>query len=214
MTNYAYNFSDFTNAYNSELPLPYGINFIILENEILKSNISKTLSYINASDKNNEVDFFFEEDLTSPDQTALDSIVDNHSGEIVTPSDLGDNIGSPIDINFVFGNNTSQENYWKSNLTIWEVVRTFWFLGSDKVGTPYILSVLGFVEDSDDIGYVRIYDITNDNEIASLEINSETMSSFMSIISNVPEEGAIFQIQTKCSTKNKGVFLNSLSLLY
>jgi hypothetical protein len=101
----------------------------------------------------------------------------------------------------------------KTKSGIWAIKHTFMFDGTDRKGIPTEFKVVASVQQPDYPGDVRVYDITNSNQIAILEsINNKDRSIFnMGTISNLPTDEAIFSIQLRCLTGNDKYNVNVFS---
>jgi len=82
----------YTYSISSDFP-NQKVNAGRLTQEIAASSITITLDYINTDSTN--CDIWFKVDISAGEQTTLDSIVDNHSGEIILSDPPKDSSGKP-----------------------------------------------------------------------------------------------------------------------
>jgi len=81
-------------------------------------------------------------------------------------------------------------------------VGTFIWPGSDKVGTPTMLEVVGAVSNVSASADIRIYDVDNGNTIAEVLGSSALYPTIVDLgtISNVTTDEALWQIQVRRAT--------------
>ena len=81
----------------------------------------------------------------------------------------------------------------------WQTVGVFGFLGSDDLGIPTKIKVIGGVVDPGAVAGMRIYDYTNAQMIASDVTITAANPAFCDLgaLSNVPTNPAIWVVQVK-----------------
>ena len=139
-------------------------------------------------------------------------IIDSTSEQInVTVTNIPTSGSRNSLLNFSFGKGTKP--YIKCNKKVWTVVGSFIFQGTAYTGTPSILEIIAWTKDNNTNGDVRLYDYTNSNEIASIEVNNETKQIFSNnSLSNLPTGKSIIEIQGRVNSRD--IYLESLSLVY
>lgn len=91
-------------------------------------------------------------------------------------------------------------NYMDVKNNTFEKITTFDFPGTNLGTTPSVFSAIGYntVPDVGNIATIRIFDITNSIEIASVSIEQASTTKVVSILlSNLPATAAIFELQGK-----------------
>ena len=207
--------TDFPNAYNPELPFPYGISISVLQSEV-SSGIRERLLYINAEEKDDTVSVVFEKQLSSESEAKLDEIVSEHTGTCENlPQTKLLEYGTCNDIHIMFGGGSESQNYWQTRQTTWTVARTFWFPGTNNTGTPVVCAFVCNLSNNV-IGYVRLVDITNNKVICDLTVPSGTTNQkvFGAIPYDFPQDGAIIQIQASVSVFNRYIYLYSFLMSF
>ncbi|MCK5603409.1 hypothetical protein KAR91_16105 [Candidatus Pacearchaeota archaeon] len=185
------------------------VNPSTLTTEITSSSISTSLEYINTSVDDDTCDIWFESELSGMDQTSCTSIVLVHDGE---PDNII--ISEVPDIIIVFGMNENSDAYWECKKTTWVNANSFIFRGSNVLGIPVACKLIGSVDEGG-IGYVQLFDYTNNNIICELTINSSSVGIFeTSIVQNIPTEESIFEIRAMSSSNSKKIQLYNLVIQF
>lgn len=125
----------------------------------------------------------------------------NGSGHVIDVDSITSfQSASSNDILLSIGGN-SGEFYYECDSSYWEVIRKFQFRGTNILGDVKSCSIIADVENSDYPGEYRLYDITNDNFIASWIVTSETFETHINYdLDNIPENPATFEIHGKSSS--------------
>jgi len=131
--------------------------------------------------------------------TELDHIDKNvavDTSDQIASANVHDAIKEAKDISISFGD--QGEDFCENTLTSYKIFRSFVFPGTNNRGTPLSIKIVGAMALSNRTGRVRIYDLTNDNEIATVDITSTTKTIYtISSFSNLPTEEAVFEIQAR-----------------
>jgi hypothetical protein len=100
----------------------------------------------------------------------------------------------------------------KCDKTSWTVMASFIYDGTTLSGTPENFKVLAYSKESKTT-YVRLYDYTNNNEIAQLTVNSATRQIWITgTISNLPTGRAIFEIHGKTTESRKNLYIQAAAM--
>lgn len=128
------------------------------------------------------------------------------AGDVITVSGTGIR-----DILLMFG--TYDLPYLVCADTDWVTRRVFIFQGTDKLGAPQKVRVTAYTETPTAPGYLRLYDVTNLNEIAYIDNIAETSATIYADedLQNLPSDSSIFEIQLK-TTKKGELHVHSLLL--
>jgi len=90
---------------------------------------------------------------------------------------------------------TSSTPYVEYNSTTWQAAAEFWYNGTDEV-VAQTMNIIASRNGTTGTGTVRVYDVTNNNEIASITITTDTMTIYEDdTLTNLPAAAAIFEIQ-------------------
>jgi hypothetical protein len=122
----------------------------------------------------------------------------NSAGHVIDHDSIviTENIASR-DILLSIGGN-SGEYYYECDSGYWEVIRKFQFRGTESLGEVINCSVIANCDLTAYPGEYRLYDITNDNFIATWTINSETFDTHVDATpTDLPPEPAMFEIHGK-----------------
>lgn len=105
--------------------------------------------------------------------------------------------------------------YRETDATTYEVVARFIFRGTTLSGTPTAAKFIFWAAEAGVSGSVRIYDFTNQKDIAEITgVSNETMAVVTdSSLADLPAGEAIFEIQIKDATGKK-VRISEAALIY
>ena len=158
-----------------------GINTGQLYDEILAdtANINiAVIQYININ--GDDIDVVFDVALTASEQTALDTLVTNHTSELILKKA---NIGFTECI---------------TSSTFYSVVFTFIFSGQDEIGVVNKINLVGKMDSGATNYSIKIFDKTNINIIAETTFtNTEDAILVMDSVSNITDSQAIWEVQLK-----------------
>lgn len=119
--------------------------------------------------------------------------------------------GGANDLTWNFGG--VDHNYFLANNGGWESTVTFFFRGTNLVGTPKKFDVVA-KKIAGENGVVRLRDITHNLTVASKGIDDTDISMFSDAsMTNLPTGFALFEIQASKGAGN-GVYLYSATLLW
>ena len=140
-------------------------------------------------------------DLSWVDATAYIKVISAHGS--------GDSI---INANLICGHPV------KCNKKEWSLMGTFIFPGSDSIGSPNSFEIIAYQKDHhnhDEKTYVRLYDYTNSQVIAEIEITDDDRMIYISSdIENIPTEKSIIELQGKIGHDHKELYIESMALFY
>lgn len=98
----------------------------------------------------------------------------------------------------------------------WKTVRRFVYEGSDKVGEPQTIEIIGYA-DSGVTGDFRLIDKDNNNLLGSATFTNNTEETIaVTIVNDWPNDSTIVELQVKrtVGTGKEKVFLNGMLLGY
>ena len=126
--------------------------------------------------------------LTAPEQTTLDTVVQDHKNNAAT--NIKDDAPSPYsDINLNINNSSGNPAY--------SVISKFIFRGTTALGTPTKIKIAGYTSATN--GDVRIYDVTNSLVIVEKLTITDAVPTVidLGVLANLPTGESIFEIQAK-----------------
>ena len=135
------------------------------------------------------------------------NVTDEGSGKVTVS--LNSSESAAHDIHYIFG--STDKNYYKfRDDYTWKVGPSFIFRGTSIIGTPAEAKILVSTKEDDCNGYVRLYDETNDQIVASWDnINSKDVLVILdSDLANLPTNEAILTLQGY--TNHRYLYLYSL----
>ena len=107
-----------------------------------------------------------------------------------------------ITVNVVHPN----QDYEEEESTSWVVLASFVFPGSDILNAT-LFEIVASRNGSTGLSACRLFDFTNNNEIAYIEWSSENKAKYSdNTLSNLPQSSAIFEVQVKRVTGSKTRF--------
>lgn len=149
---------------------------------IIEADTNITVALVGINSNGDDVHIVFESALSGAEETVLDNIVTNYTvvpktGEQIT------NISTNNDI-------VDSEQYI--------TVLVFNFPGINKWKYVSNIKIIACMEDDGASFDVRVYDVTNNNEICSTNISvAEQCVSDLGELTNLPITEAIFELQVK-----------------
>ena len=98
---------------------------------------------------------------------------------------------------------------------VYTLVQPFLFRGSNTIGTPTGIKVVGYVSKSNGSAYVRITNSNTGDIIGTISnINSENIDIYTTeVINNVPTEECLLDIEAKVSN-NRTLFISEVLIYY
>jgi hypothetical protein len=119
----------------------------------------------------------------------------------------------PGDIHVAFA--AYDKEYYKfSDSSSWVEATVIVFRGTDTLGTPTAAKIVAKLKDNiDTAGQVRIYDITNNNQIAIWNgVDSNSDEIYTTTVTNLPSTEAMFSVQGKKGSSY--TYLRSLAIVF
>ena len=100
--------------------------------------------------------------------------------------------------------------------TTYRDVALYSYLGKNTIGIPKHIYIIGDAYSTSYPYSVRVYDITNKKVIAEINnLNNTTPEIFdAGVLSNLPDEKAVFSIQIKTTKYNKRAYLECFMIQY
>lgn len=124
------------------------------------------------------------------------TVTDSGSGKATV--NISGSSGSTPDLSISFtGDNNAGTNFVRTRNGSWTTAFTFIFKGTTITGNPSICKIVSSMSDSEDTGQLRIYDVTNDEEVFLINnITGQNQLIYSNTsFSNLPTTEAIFEIQ-------------------
>jgi hypothetical protein len=112
------------------------------------------------------------------------------------------------------GSNTL--SYCNTTSSTYSTVRRFNFRGTNTTGSPSSIRAVAYVNNASNNAQIRIQDITNSTTICQSAIFKNTTSAIidLGVISNLPPNEAIFDIQIKTSSSSYSTYLQSVNIYF
>jgi hypothetical protein len=147
-----------------------------------EGGITTALTGINHETGSDDIDIVFASALSGPETTALNSVISAHSPEA--------NVGSNI------SNISIPDN--QIDLTTYVTIATFNFPGTNKWKDVTHIKVISVMEEGGTSYDVRVFDVTNNLEIASANWNNtdEDICDF-GTLNNLPTGESILELHAK-----------------
>ena len=116
-------------------------------------------------------------------------------------------------VSFSYSSGTKSFGALKTDKTTWKLLASFIYDGSTLSGTPENFKILAWNKDAGKTSYIKLYDYTNDNDIAEITITNNTRQIHITnTISNLPTGRAIFEIHGKSQEDRKKVYVSAAAL--
>lgn len=90
------------------------------------------------------------------------------------------------------------------NQTTWQTLCPFHYAGSSQIRSPIVMRTYAYLQNANKSGTVRLFDVTNNKEIASIEYDGQIVSTykFTTTFTNVPSGAATLEFQAKATNGN------------
>ena len=145
------------------------------------------------------INIIFDTPLSTDEQITLNTLISSH----LPIETIGNNVS----------NITIQDN--QIDLTTYITVGTFYYPGSKLWSNITNIKVISVMEDGGTSYDVKIYDVTNNNQIVLSNLNNTIEQNCdLGTLSNIPVNEAIFEIQAKINgstiahIKNLNIYYN------
>jgi len=125
--------------------------------------------------------------------TSGKKVLENQDGNLIWINSTS--IGNPGMMTFSFRNGNN--GYHESDSDHWNEILTFYYPGT-SIFYPTQFTIVASRNNDNGTSYCRLYDLTNDNDICSLDWTTDSKYFYTaSTLINLPLEESLFEVQIK-----------------